>query len=104
MDFAFEAEIWQYDGPAAWCFVTLPPSAAAEIAANIPQREFGMVKIQARVGSSRWTTSLFKDNRKGTWLLPLKASIRRQEGLRPGERIWVELRVNSHPPASLPTT
>lgn len=93
MDLAFEATIWQYDGPAAWCFVTLPPAVAAEIADSIPQRQFGMIKVQARIGSTRWNTTLFKDTRRGSWLLPLKAAVRRQESLRPGERVWVELRL-----------
>ena len=32
--YVFSAELWQYDGPSAWYFVSLPPDIADDIRAE----------------------------------------------------------------------
>ncbi len=91
----FEAEVWVYSGPAAWHFVTLPEEAASMVrfvAGKAPG--FGSVRVRAGVGKARWTTSLFPDRKSGSYLLPLKADIRKGEKISAGDRIAVSLTVN----------
>lgn len=91
----FEAEVWVYSGPAAWHFVTLPEEAAAFVrfvAGKGPG--FGSVRVMAGIGASRWATSIFPDKKSGSYLLPLKAEIRKRANISAGDRIAVSLTVN----------
>jgi hypothetical protein len=54
------------------------------------RRGFGSVKVTARVGGSRWQTSLFPQ-KTGGWFLPVKKPVRLAEGLNFGDRIEGEL-------------
>jgi len=91
----FSAELWRHDGEGGWFFVSLP----AELAETIRDEKgplttgFGSVRVSVRVGSSRWTTSVFPDRARGTYLLPVKKSVRVAEGLEAGDTIQVELTV-----------
>ena len=93
--YAFRAELWQYEGPAAWHFVSLPLDVADDIRARFGAHAsgFGSIKVEATVGSTRWATSLFPDKTRGTYLLPIKKAVREAEGLEPGDRVKVSLRV-----------
>jgi hypothetical protein len=85
-EFAFEAPIWAYESAkSAWHFVTLPPDTASQLRAALPeQKPFGTVRVQARIGRTRWRTSLFKDNKRNSYVLPLQADVRKREQLHPG--------------------
>ena len=54
------------------------------------RRGFGSVKVEARIGASRWPTSLFPQ-KKGGWFLPVKKAICRAEGLAEGDEVEVML-------------
>ena len=91
----FETELWRYDGEAGWFFVSLPTGLADTIRAEHGPlaRGFGSVKVSVRLGSSQWATSVFPDATRGTYLLPVKKSVRLAEGLEAGDTLAVELRV-----------
>ena len=93
--YAFRAELWQYEGPAAWHFVSLPLDVADDIRARFGTHAsgFGSIKVEAAVGSTRWSTSLFPDKTRGTYLLPIKKAVRVAEGIEPGDPVIVSLRV-----------
>jgi hypothetical protein len=54
------------------------------------RRGFGSVKVNARIGGSRWSTSVFPPG-EGGWFLPVKQAVRRAEGLEEGAEVEVEL-------------
>ena len=65
-----------------WVFVALP----AELSADIreiprPRRGFGSVRVEARIGLSRWRTTIFPDASQGAYVLPLKRAVREAEGI-----------------------
>lgn len=92
MDVTFEAELWQYDGDGGWHFVTLPAEAAAEVRDNAPPRRgFGSVRVSVAIGESRWDTSLFPDSKSSSFVLPVKAAVRRANDLLPGDRVRVRV-------------
>jgi Domain of unknown function (DUF1905) len=67
--------------------------AAHELARRLElgkRRGFGSVKVTARVGASRWPTSLFPQ-KPGGWFLPIKKPVRLAEGLQEGDLVEVEL-------------
>ena len=91
----FDAELWLYDGEAAWTFVTLPGELSDDIRAQTDgsRRGFGSVRVRVTVGATTWTTSVFPDAKRGAYLLPVKKDVRRREGLEVGDRLEVALEV-----------
>lgn len=90
----FDAELWLWDGTAAWHFVTLPEDVSDEVEDEAGERRgFGSVPVRVTIGSSTWTTSVFPDSKRGAFLLPVKKSIRSREGVEVGDVVTVELAV-----------
>lgn len=87
--------MWEYEGPAAWFFVSLPDDVADKIEGENhgPRRGFGSVRVEAKIGSTQWSTSVFPDKKRGTYLLPVKKEVRRAEGLEAGTVATLELRM-----------
>jgi hypothetical protein len=95
MEFAFDAEIIIWRGPAPFFYAALPPDAAAEIrsASKRVSYGWGVIPVEATVGGVTFTTSLFP--RDGTYLLPLKDAVRRPTGITAGDMIHVEMSVQA---------
>ena len=55
-------------------------------------RGFGSLKVTARIGGSQWRTSVFPQKGEG-WMLPIKAAVRKAEGIGEGDVVSVELLV-----------
>lgn len=96
--FAFTGALWLYRGEkAAWHFVTLPQGLAVKIKALYRKTPappgFGTVKVSVRIGKTEWSTSLFPDKKSGSYLLPIKAAVRKREGLSAGDFVSVVVSV-----------
>jgi hypothetical protein len=93
-EYRFDAPLWLHD-QGSWVFVTVPAGLSAEIR-MLPRPSaggFGSVKVEVRIGASRWSTSLFPDARSGCYVLPVKKPVRRSEQLEVGDRADVRLRL-----------
>ncbi len=79
--FSFKAKIWLYEGKAAWYFASLPKGMSAKIKAIFGgmKRGWGSLPVLVTLGKTQWRTSIFPDSKRGAYLLPLKAEVRRQE-------------------------
>ena len=93
--FRFEAELWLYEGDAAWHFVTLPGDISDDITARTEgrRRGFGSVRVRVTVGGTTWSTSVFPDAKRGAYVLPVKKEVRTREQLVAGDRVTVALDV-----------
>jgi hypothetical protein len=93
--FEFSAPVWEWDGKGAWHFVSLPEDVADEIDDLSRGRTggFGSVRVEVQVGNSIWQTSLFPDRKRGTYLLPMKKTVRKAEQLEAGSIAKIELTV-----------
>ena len=93
--FAFTAELWEYEGAAAWIFVSLPAELADDIRELTEGRRngFGSVKVLAAIDDTRWSTSLFPDGARGTFLLPVKKAVRVAEGVTVGDAVTIHLQL-----------
>ena len=90
MKFGFKERVWIWPGgTAAWHFVNVPKDISEKIkkkyGANA--RGWGSLRVSAKLGKSTWQTSIFPDKRSGTYLLPMKASIRKTEGVYDGDLV-----------------
>ncbi|HMS27391.1 MAG TPA: DUF1905 domain-containing protein [Burkholderiaceae bacterium] len=93
----FTEVCWLYSGKGAWYFVTLPTDCAAEItffskARNGGKRTgWGSVKVTAQIGKTVWQTSLFPDSKNKSYVLPLKAAVRKAENIVPNSPVKVRV-------------
>lgn len=91
--FEFQAPVWRSENAAAsWWFVSVPTEIADDIADLVPPRPgFGSVRVHARIGATRWATSLFPSTKESTYILPVKRAVRERERLGEGDTAQVEL-------------
>jgi hypothetical protein len=89
--YQFEAQMWADEGPGAWHFVTLP----AEIIEEIKSVRSGNAarRVEARIGGSSWSTALFPHD--DSYVLPVKADVRRREAITVGDRVQASIEVLS---------
>lgn len=92
---AFTAKIWLYPGESAnWHFVTLDKPSATIIKKSQEgekRKGWGSVKVTATIGATSWKTSVFPDKQSGSYLLPIKASVRKKEKVRQGYAVDIVL-------------
>ncbi|MFA5885921.1 MAG: DUF1905 domain-containing protein [Acidimicrobiia bacterium] len=95
MTYEFDASLWRHDGDAAWFFVTLPFAVADDIEERYGRAAagFGSVRVRVRVGRTEWSTSLFPDAKRKSYLLPVKKAVRRAENLDDGSPVHIEIEV-----------
>ena len=86
LGYEFHAEVWLYPGQAAWHFVSLPVDLAESLRAmRGASSGWGSIRVTASVGGTSWRTSLFPDSKSGSFVLPLKAEVRKREELQAGQ-------------------
>ncbi len=92
--YSFSGILWEPGGENTWVFVSLPSDLSDEIADLVPKRPgFGSVRVKGRIGETAWATSLFPDGKLGSYVLPVKRSVRDREKLSIGDTAEVEIRV-----------
>lgn len=81
--YPFSAEVWRHSSPGGWYFVSLPNNLAKEIREHLKWQEegWGRLKVVAKIEDSEWETAIWFDTKMDTYLLPLKAEIRKKEQL-----------------------
>lgn len=81
--------LWQPEPPAkgSWYFLTIAGATADAIRMQAGGRSagWGSVRVTATIGATSWQTSLFPNKQLGGYMLPLKADVRRKEGLDEGD-------------------
>lgn len=100
MTYQFDASLWRHDGDAAWFFVTLPFDVADDIEERYGPTAagFGSVRVRVRVGGTEWSTSLFPDAKRKSYVLPVKKAIRVAEGIVDGSPVHMEIEVVADAP------
>lgn len=91
-----KSKVWLYPGEnAAWHFVSVPEKQSADIKKNFNavKRGWGSLRVVVTLGKSKWKTSIFPDKRSGTYLLPLKAEVRKKEDIQHDDVVTFELDV-----------
>jgi hypothetical protein len=94
-EFTFEAQLFEWDGPQSWFFVSLPEDLAdvIEEVHGEHARGFRSLRVEVGLGEQVWRTSIFPDSKRGTYLLPIKKEIRRKASVGSGDRVEIGLSV-----------
>jgi uncharacterized protein DUF1905 len=92
-EFSFETRIIHWRGPSPFFYAPIPPRHLEELrrVARAVTYGWGMVPVAARIGSVAFTTALFPKDE--TYLLPLKAAVRRRANITAGDLIEVEMTI-----------
>ena len=101
--FRMKGKIWKFPGYAGWHFFTIPKTISKRIKSQFqpPPGRFGSIRVKAKIGTTEWKTSIFPA-REGTYLLPLKAAVRKKEEMSTGDTTLVRLTCNYHPDPKTP--
>lgn len=93
MNIEFTDKIWFWKGPAPWYFVTVPADFCQAIKAISGSVTYGwgMIPVTVRIGDSKWSTALWP--KEGSYIVPIKTSVRRAEDLAEGDAVTIELTV-----------
>ena len=94
VQYEFSARAYQYASPeemCGWTFVSIPQELSAEIRKNFKSLEegWGRMKVTAKLRGSEWQTAIWFDTKQNTYLLPLKAKVRKQEKVVLGEYVKI---------------
>ena len=97
--FTVTTPLWRWQSataPAAWFFVTITGDIAdgIRVAAISGQwldgrKGFGSARVDVQIADTHWKTSVFPHKESGGWLLPIKAAVRKAEGIAEGDVVMV---------------
>ena len=92
--YSFEGALWRSGGAgASWIFITVPADISQQIRfLQGTPKGFGSIRASCRIGASRWNTSLFPDKASGCYFLPVKAAVRKAEGISTGDSVNIDIR------------
>ncbi|KKB11805.1 hypothetical protein VE25_10560 [Devosia geojensis] len=95
LELGFEAEVIYWRGPAPFFYAPVPAEHAGDIrrVSKLVSYGWGMIPVTATIGGVAFYTALFpKDD---TYLLPLKADVRRKSNVTVGDVISIEMKIQS---------
>ena len=98
VEWVFDGEVIEWRGPAPFFFVVMPESDSAELKEEARSLIYwGQVPVRAVIGDTEFSTALFPKD--GRYLIPLKAAVRKAEGINEGDVVAVTLRPARRPDA-----
>ena len=91
--FRFETQVIYWRGPSPFFYAPIPPQHVEELrqVSKIVTYGWGMIPVEAQIGDVVFNTALFPKD--GTYLLPLKAAVRRKTNITAGDLIAVDMTI-----------
>lgn len=95
-EFTFSTQLWLTSHENPWVFLTVPTAISDQIldaldTLELQPRGFGSVKVNARIGDTKWSTSLFPDKGAAAYVMPVKKAVRLAEQVDDGDTVQVAL-------------
>ena len=92
---SFTAELWEWTAKTSWFFLSVPEADADDIEEQYGRSAagFGSIRVEVSIGDTTWKTSIFPSTSEKTYVLPVKKAVRAAEGIEPGSRVDVHLKV-----------
>lgn len=89
-EYKIKAKVWRWPGDVGWHFVNVDKKISEQIRKSYPK---GFVKIRAQIGKTSWDTSLFPHKLSASYLLSVKASVRKKEDIFDGDEVKIGFRI-----------
>ena len=95
-NYNIKEKVWLYSEMPSWHFVNVSKPVSKEIKKLFGNggRGFGSVPVLVTVGKTNWKTSIFPDKKKGVYILPIKAEVRKKEGIVHGKMLNYSIKIN----------
>ncbi len=95
INYKFSANLWKDTSSGGWVFVSLPKNISKEIRDNLKWQEegWGRMKASASIKNVEWDTAIWFDTKTDTYLLPVKAVIRKKAHLELNDLINVSISI-----------
>lgn len=88
MEWEFDGQVIEWRGPAPYFFVAMPESDSAELKEEARSLIYwGQVPVRVVIGHTEFSTALFPKD--GRYMVPLRAAVRKAEGLDEGDVVAV---------------
>ena len=93
MKIEFEGVVRLWPANEKFYLLPLPKDISADIfeISDGLTNGWGSLKVEARIGSVVWRTSIFPDSKLGVFELPLKLEVRKKNGLEVGSVTHAEI-------------
>jgi len=93
VDTTFNAELFEWRGPAPFYWLALPPDVCDYVRAQarLATYGWGAIPVTVRIGGTEWETSLLPRN--GGYVLPVRKDVRAQELFGDGDTVTVAMTV-----------
>lgn len=92
----FQAKLWLYPGESGnWHFVSVPKKDSAKWREEYKgkHRGWNSIRVAAQIGKTSWQTSIFFDTKSKQYILPIKAAVRKSEGLFVDDAVKIKLKI-----------
>ncbi len=91
MKISVKARVWKYSGNGGWYFVTLPTLISKKIRKKYGffEEGWGRLTVKSQIGKTEWTTAIWFDTKKNSYLLPIKANVRKLESIEENDLLKV---------------
>lgn len=91
--YTFSGKIWKHNTNGGWFFISLPKNISKEIRENLQWQEegWGRMKASALANGLNWDTPIWFDKKHETYLLPLKADIRKKANIELEDEVTVSI-------------
>ena len=89
-NFKIKAKVWRWPGDVAWHFVNIDTKLSEEIRAV---HKKGFVYVTATVGKTTWDTALFPHKLSKSYLLSVKAAVRKKEDIWEGDMVEIRFKI-----------
>jgi tripartite-type tricarboxylate transporter receptor subunit TctC len=95
--YKFKAKIWVYGGAGAWHFVTLPEKTSDEINFLFYEvkRGWNSHPVKVKIKESEWKTSIFFSKELRSFIMPIKADIRKKQNIQENDKIEISFEIGS---------
>ncbi|MDP2816209.1 MAG: DUF1905 domain-containing protein [Rectinemataceae bacterium] len=82
-----KGKLYKWHGPSAWYFLSSTKKQGEDLRSDVKKRVgWGSRRVKVAIGETVFNTSLFP-TKEGPYLLPVKASVRKQENLNEGSTV-----------------
>lgn len=90
MKISSRGKVWIFlSDKTVWHFVTLSKASEARLvkSSKKQRRGWGSIPIIVTIGKTTWKTSVFPHKRSGGFIFPIKAKVRKAEGVEIGKTV-----------------
>lgn len=86
-EIVIKGTLYKWQGASAWYFLSTTKEQGEDLRSDVKKRVgWGSRRVKVTIGETVFNTSLFP-TKEGPYLLPLKASVRKQENLNEGSSV-----------------